>query len=538
MTATAAATSKNALRILVCDDLSEEGLALFRPHANISVDVKLKLPLDQLKKEIADADACIVRSGTQITAEVIAAAPKLKVIGRAGVGLDNVDVEAASKRGIVVINTPGGNTVSAAELSFALLIAMARNLPRANESIKKGEWERKKFTGVELNGKTLGVMGLGRIGTEVAKRAQAFGMKVLAYDPYLRAEKALSMGVEVASFDDVLKNADFLTLHMPLTGDNKHLIGEKELAKMKKTARLINCARGGLVDEKALAAALEAGKLAGAALDVFESEPPKDYSVLKHPNLIATPHLGASTEEAQIAVAVEVAQSIIDYFSGKGTRNAVNIPMMDPEMLERTKPYLRLAEKLGTLVGELLEGQILQVEIQYIGQLAEQETTPVTLSVLKGLLTTILGENVNFVNASVLARERGIRITESKSASDGQYANLIRIGLRTDKKSVRAAGTVFGREDARIVMIDDFNVEVVPDGYVLMISNNDVPGIVGQIGTLLGSNGVNIAGMTLGRDVMGGQARTILKVDGAVPDKVMGEIRKAKNILDAKLIKL
>lgn len=535
---TTAALSKGTLRVLVCDDLSEEGLALFKPHPNITVEVKTKLPLDALKKEIADADACIVRSATKITAEVIEAARKLKIIGRAGVGLDNVDVDAASKRGIIVINTPGGNTVSAAELTFALLMALARNIARANDSMKKGEWERKKFTGVELSGKTLGIMGLGRIGSEVAKRAQAFGMRVIAYDPYLRAEKALSMGVEVSTFDDVLKQSDFLTLHMPLTGDNKHLIGEKELAKMKKSARIINCARGGLIDERALSEALAAGKIAGAALDVFESEPPKDTTVLQHPNLVATPHLGASTDEAQIAVAVEVVQSILDQFSGKGTRNAVNIPMMDPEMLEWAKPYLHLAEKLGGLAGQILDGQILQVDIHYIGALAERETTPVTLSVLKGLLTVILGENVNFVNASVLARDRGIRITESKSASDSHYANLIRIDIRTDKKRTRVAGTVFTREDSRIVMIDDFNVEAVPDGYLLMIANRDVPGIVGQIGTLLGNKGVNIAGMTLGRDVMGGQARTILKIDGAVPEGVLSEIRKAHNILDAKLIKL
>ena len=533
-----ATLAKDTYKVLVCDDLSEEGLQIFRKEKNISVVVKTKLPLEDLKREISDADACVVRSGTQITKEVIEAAKKLKVIGRAGVGLDNVDVETASKKGIVVINTPGGNTISAAEHTFCLLMSMARNIPRANESVKKGEWERKKFTGIELYDKTLGIAGLGRIGSEVAKRAQVFGMKVIAYDPYLRAEKAQAMGVEVVSLDELYRRADFITLHMPLTAENKHMIGEKELAVMKKSVRIINCARGGLIDESALAKAIEAGKIAGAAIDVFESEPLKDFTLAKLPQVIATPHLGASTEEAQIAVAIDVAQSIVDFFQGKGTKNAVNVPTVDPEVLEQIRPYLYLGEKLGLLLAQLVEGKIFQVDIKYLGKVAEYETTPITVSIIKGLLTTILAESVNYVNASVLAKERGIKITESKTQTTEHYANLIEVDIKTDKKGVSVAGTMLTREDTRVVMIDHFDVEVVPDGYILLISNKDVPGIVGQIGTLLGNNHINIAGMTLGRDVPGGQARTILKIDSAVPDKVLAEIKQAKNILDAKVVKL
>lgn len=533
-------TSKKAtFKVLICDDLSEEGLKVFRDQKNCELIIKLKQPLDELKKNIVDVDACVVRSGTQITREVIDAAKQLKVIGRAGVGLDNVDVEAASKRGIVVVNTPGGNTISAAELAFCLLMAMARNIPEASNSVKRGEWERKKFTGVELYEKTLGILGLGRIGSEVAKRAQAFGMRVMAYDPFLRADKALQMGVEAVSIDEILKHADFITLHLPLTAENKNMFGEAQFKKMKKGVRIVNCARGGLIDEKALAEAIRSGQVAGAALDVFESEPPpKDHELFKLPQVVATPHQGASTEEAQIAVAVDVAQSIIDYLNGKGSKNAVNIPFVDPEVLERIRPYLLLTEKLGLFAAQLIEGQLLQADIHYSGQAAECETTPITVAFLKGLLTPILAENVNYVNAAVLAKERGVKVTESKSSTAAHYANLIQIDIRTDKKHTRVAGSVISREDIRIVTIDNYNVEAVPEGYLLLISNKDVPGIVGQIGTLLGSNHVNIAGMTLGRDIQGGQAKTLLKIDSAISDDLMKQIRQSKNILDAKLIKL
>ena len=537
--AQATMAKKGTYKILICDDLAEEGLKIFRDQKNLEVVVKTKQPLEELKKLVADADACVVRSGTQITAEVIAAAKELKVIGRAGVGLDNVDLEAASKRGIVVINTPGGNTVSAAELAFSLIMALARHISEANASVKRGEWERKKYIGTELDGKTLGVLGLGRIGGEVARRAQAFRMRVVAYDPFLRADKAAQIGVEPMSLEDVFRVSDFITLHLPLTAENKHMVGEKQFAMMKKGVRIVNCARGGLIDEKALAKAIQAGQVAGAGLDVFESEPPpKDHELFKLPQVILTPHQGASTEEAQVAVAVDVAQSIIDYLGGRGSKNAVNIPFVDPEVLEQIRPYLSLGEKLGMFVSQLVEGQVMQVEIHYSGQVAECETTPISVAILKGLLSSMLAEHVNFVNASVLAKERGIKVTESKSSTAAHYANLVRLDIRTDKKQSSVAGTVISREDTRIVMIDNYDVEAVPDGFLLLISNKDVPGIVGQIGTLLGDNRVNIAGMTLGRDMPGGQAKTLLKVDGEISESLMKQIRQSKNILDAKLIKL
>lgn len=531
-------TQKNVFKILICDDLSEEGLAIFQREKSMQVAVKTKLPLADLKREIADADGCVVRSGTQLTREVIDAAAKLKVIGRAGVGLDNVDVEAASKKGIVVINTPGGNTISAAEHTFCLLMALARNIAQADASMKKGEWERKRFTGHELYDKTLGVLGLGRIGTEVAKRAQAFGMRVIGFDPFLRVEKAKQIGVELVDMGTLLANSDFLSLHMPLTPDSKYIIGEKELQKVKKGVRIINCARGGLIDEKALLKAIQSGHVAGAALDVFEAEPPKDRELVSLPQVVATPHLGASTEEAQIAVAVDVAQSITDYLLGRGVRNAVNVPSLDPEVLKELQPYIRLAEKLGSLQTQLIEGQVQQVDIRYHGEMINYEMTPITVAIIKGLLTPILAENVNYVNASVIAKERGIKITESKSSTPINFANLIEVDVRTDKKKSAVAGTLFTREDPRIVTIDQFHVETVPDGYMLLVNNRDVPGIVGRVGTILGDNKINIAGMTFGRDTPGGQAMTLLNVDSFIPDKTIQEIKKAPNILDAKLIKL
>lgn len=527
-----------SFKILICDDLSEEGINIFKKEKNMQVVVKLKQPLDALKKEIADADACVVRSGTQLTAEVIEAAQKLKVIGRAGVGLDNVNVEAASKKGVVVINTPGGNTISAAEHTFCLLMSIARNIPQANSSIKKGEWERKKFTGIQLYEKTLGVLGLGRIGAEVAKRAHSFGMKVIAYDPFLRQEKAMEMGVELVTLDELLAQSDFLTLHMPLTAENRYIIGEKQLQKVKKGLRIVNCARGGLIDENALAKAIQSGQVAGAALDVFEEEPPKNTALIALPQVVATPHLGAATEEAQIAVAVEVAQSIADYLSGRGLKNAVNVPSMEAEVLKKMQPYIVLGEKLGLLQSQLIEGQIQQMTISYQGEIAQAEITPVTVAIIKGLLTPILAENVNFVNASMLAKERGIKIIESKSSGDASFSNLIQVTVKTDKKDLVIAGTVFGKDDLRIVKIDQFEIEVDPEGYSLLISNKDVPGIVGQIGTILGNHKINIAGMSLGRDHLGGVARTLLKIDSAIVEEVMDEIRKSNNILDAKLLKL
>ena len=529
---------QTTFKVLICDSLADEGMELFRGQKAIETVVKTKLPLEELKAQIKDADACIVRSGTRLTKEAIQAATRLKVIGRAGVGLDNVDVEEASKRGIIVMNTPGGNTISAAEHTLSLLMAIARNIPQADQSLRKGEWERNKFIGVELYKKTLGILGLGRIGTEVAKRAQSFEMRVIAYDPYLRPEKISHLNIEQVSLDDLFKQSDFLTLHMPLTPDTRNIIDERRLKMMKKGVRIVNCARGGLIDEKALAIAIKSGHVAGAGIDVFEEEPPKNSPLIGLPSVVATPHLGASTQEAQVAVSVDVVQSVLDFLMGRGIRNAVNAPCLDPEVLKVLQPYIMLGEKLGAFEAQLIEGHVLQVDINYYGQMLDYETSPITVAIVKGLLAPVLAEDVNYVNASLLAKERGIKITETKSSNGKSFSHLIEVKVKTDKHTVTASGTLFNGKDARIVTVDDLEVEVAPEGTILMILNRDVPGIVGQIGTLLGENKINIAGMTLGRDKLGGQARTFLMIDSMISESVMQKIRQAKNILDAKLIKL
>jgi len=525
-------------KLLVSDALSEEGLKVLKDEKELQVDVKLKLPPEELKAIIKDYDALVVRSSTKVTKEIIEAATKLKVIGRAGVGLDNVDAEAASKRGIIVMNTPAGNTISTCEHTWSLMLSLSRNVPNANASLKEGKWDRNKYMGVELYGKTLGIIGLGRIGTEVAKRAQAFGMKVIAYDPYLTVERANELGIELVEVKDIIKQADYITVHTPLTNDTKHMISDKEFEQMKPGVRIINCARGGIIDEAALMRALDSGKVAGAALDVYESEPPKDFAMFKHDKLVATPHLGASTEEAQVNVAVEVSKQVADALLGRGCRNAVNVPCVDPEIYKVLSPYINLAEKMGLVIGQLAEGRMSEIKIQYSGEIIAHDLASVTIAFLKGVLTPILQETVNFVNASVIAKERGIKIIETKSSQIEEFANLVTVEAKTDKMKVVVAGTLSSRKEPRLVKINDFYVEAATEGYLLMLSNEDKPGIIGAIGTVLGQHKINIAGMTLGRTKAGGVAMTVLNLDEQVPDAVMKEIRASKHVLDAKLIKL
>ena len=524
-------------KLLVSDALSEEGLKVLKDEKELQVDVKLKLPPEELKAIIKDYDALVVRSSTKVTKDIIDAATKLKVIGRAGVGLDNVDAEAASKRGIIVMNTPAGNTISTCEHTWSLMLSLSRNVPNANASLKEGKWDRNKYMGVELYGKTLGIIGLGRIGTEVAKRAQAFGMKVIAYDPYLTVEKANELGVELVEVKDIIKEADYITVHTPLTNDTKHMISDKEFEQMKPGVRIVNCARGGIIDEAALIRALDSGKVAGAALDVYENEPPKDFTIFKHDKLVATPHLGASTEEAQVNVAVEVSKQVADALLGRGCRNAVNVPCVDPEIYKILRPYINLAEKMGLVIGQLAEGRIQEVKIQYSGEIIAHDLASVTIAFLKGMLTPILQETVNFVNASIIAKERGIKIVETKSSQIEEFANLVTIEAKTDKMKTVVAGTLSSRKEPRLVKINDFYVDAETQGYLLILSNEDKPGIIGQIGTVLGQHKINIAGMTLGRTKAGGIAMTVLNLDEEVPDAVMKEIRTAKHVLDAKLIK-
>ena len=527
-----------SFKVLISDSLSKEAVDILQKEKEFQVDVNTKLTPEELKKVIKDYDALLVRSATKVTADIINAASKLKIVGRAGVGLDNVDVEAASKKGIIVVNTPGGNTISTAEHTFSMMMALSRTIPQADLSMKKGEWERKKFMGVELYGKTLGIVGLGRIGTEVAKRAIAFGMTVIAYDPYLSAEKAKDLGIENVDLNTLFEKADYITVHTPLTDETKHMISDKEFAVMKKGVRMINCARGGIIDEDSLVRAIESGKVAGAAFDVYESEPPKGSKLIGLDKVVLTPHLGASTEEAQTNVAVEVANTVRDALLNRGVRNAVNVPCVDAEMYKVIEPYLKLAEKMGSIQAQLVEGHIKKVKIKYVGDLIKYDLSMFTVSIMKGMLTPILQDTVNYVNALVISKERGINVLETKTTDVRDFTNLIAVEVETDKMTNSIVGTLFTKVYPRIVKLNECYVDSVPEGYMLFVQNNDVPGIIGQIGTILGKNGINIAGMSFGRDEKGGTAVSILNIDSDVPKAVLEEMRKAKNIKEVKLVKV
>jgi D-3-phosphoglycerate dehydrogenase len=526
-----------AKRVLVTDSLQEVGIEALRGEG-LEVEVVPTLPPTELARRIAPYAGLIVRSASKITAEVIDAAAALEVIGRAGVGLDNVDVEAATRRGIVCMNTPGGNTIAAAEHTMALLLAMARKLPQAHAHLKGGKWERERFLGAEVYGKTLGIVGLGRIGAEVARRAQGFAMTVIAYDPYLGEEVARRLGVELTDLDTLYRRADFVTVHVPLTKDTRALIGAAELAKMKEGVRIVNCARGGIVDEAALAAAVQAGKVAGVALDVFEREPPWGSPVLDLEPVVVTPHLGASTEEAQTQVAIAIAQQMADLLQRGIVRNAVNAPSVDPEVLKELAPYLALAAKLGSFLGQLARGRMAEVELHYAGEIASHAVQPLTVTFLRGLLAVILEENVTDVSAPYLARQRGLRVTEAKTPVSEDFASLLTAELRTDVETWRVAGTLFHRKEARIVEVDGYRMEAHLSAWMLVFTNDDVPGVIGHIGTLFGRHGINIAGMQLGREAPGGRAVSILNLDSPVPDAVLAEIRALPNIRSATLVRL
>ena len=525
-------------KILISDSLAEDGIEILKKVKEFKVDVKLNLSPEELKKIIKDYDALLVRSGTKATKEIIEAASRLKVIGRAGVGLDNVDLKAASKRGIIVMNTPGGNTISTAEHTMSLILALSRNIPQADASTQKGGWERKKFMGVELYGKVLGIIGLGRIGAEVAKRAASFGMKIIAYDPFLSLEKAGELGIESVEVKDIFKRADYITVHTPLTDETKYIINKKSISQMKDGVRIINCARGGIVDEAAVVEGIKSGKLGGAAFDVYEKEPPKESPLIGCDKVILTPHLGASTEEAQVNVAIDIANSTRDALLGYSIRNAVNVPCIDAELYKALHPYVELGEKMGLLVAQIANGRISQIDIKYSGDVAKHSVSPLTVAIVKGALTPVLQDTVNYVNSLIVAKERGIKVKESKAMELEEYTSLITVEVKTDKGTRSVMGTLFTKKDARIVKIDQFHVDAIPQGYMIVAHNIDVPGIIGQMGTILGRNGVNVAAMTFGREKEGGKTLSVLNVDSAVPEKVLDEIRKVKNILDAKLIKL
>lgn len=524
------------MKVLVSDNLAKQGVEILKKAGGIDVDVNTSLTPAQLKKAIGKYDALIVRSKTKVTGEIIKSARKLKVIGRAGVGVDNIDIPAASKRGIIVMNTPAGNTLSTAEQTFALLLSLSRNTTQANTSVKAGNWEKKKFTGVEIYDKVLGIVGLGKIGTEVARRARAFGMNVVAYDPFIAAEKAEQLDIKVVELPELLKTSDYITVHTPLTDDTYHIIGKKEFAKMKTGVRVLNCARGGIVDETALCEAIESGKVSGAALDVFEKEPPKDNPLLKFDCVITTPHLGASTTEAQVKVGIDVAYQIIDALKGKSIRNALNIPSVGPELLSKLKPFIELAERLGSLQSQITEGRFERITIEYKG--ISYDTRPITIAILKGILEPIMKEGVNYINAPILAKERKIRVTVSETATVEDFANLIKITLKTDKTSTIVEGTIFGEKTARLVRVNDYFMDAIPEGCLLICKNKDVPGVIGQIGTILGKSRVNIAGFQLGRTKKGGIALSVLNLDSLPDRKVLQKLEKIKEITEVRRVKI
>jgi D-3-phosphoglycerate dehydrogenase len=528
-------------RVLVTDKLAEEGLELLRAEKDLEVVVpKAKLDDKSLRAALAEADGIIIRSGTQLTAEVLKNQPRLKVIARAGVGVDNIDVPTATRQGIVVMNTPGGNTVSTAEHTMALILALSRNVAQANDSLKAGRWDRNKFTGTQLGGKTLGIVGLGRVGLAVAKRAQGFDMQVLGFDPFLSHERAAEHGIEsVSPLDDLWARCDYITLHTPLSAETRNLIGPNELARMRKGVRIINCARGGLIDEPALLEALKAGKVAGAAIDVFDPEPPPaDHPLVRHPQVLVTPHLGASTEEAQISVSIEAAQLLINFLQRGQIRFAVNMPTLDRAELEDLRLYLDLGRRLGMLHAQMDRGTSKSATLRYRGEVAHKNTRLITASFAAGWLEAALEDQVNLVNAEVMAKERGIAIIEEKTTDTGDFGTMIQTEVETDRKTYIAAGTLFGKQFVRLVRLGPYRLDAHMDGTLLIFTHRDVPGLIGFLGTTLGRHKVNIAQMNVGREVPGGDAIGVVNLDSIPPDEALKEVEAHPDLLSVSLIKL
>jgi D-3-phosphoglycerate dehydrogenase len=528
-----------APKILIADSISQRGIDELSREGALDITIKPGLSETDLIEIIPEFSAIVVRSQTKVTADVLNAGGKLRVVGRAGVGVDNVDVEAATQRGVLVLNAPGGNTVSTAEHAFSLLLSVARKIPQADATLRAGKWDRKNLEGVELYNKTLGVIGMGRIGSELSRRAIAFGMRVIAYDPYLSATRARSLQVElVDELDDLLATSDFISLHTPLTPETRHILDAGRLQRTKRGVRIINCARGGLIDETALANALRDRHVAAAALDVFEIEPlPNDSSLRSTPNLILTPHLGASTAEAQESVGIEIAQSIRAALLEGTIRNAVNMPNLDAKTLAIVGPHLRFGEKLGRFLSQIAPKRVDTLNINYSGKVSEVDTTAITRSVLKGFLQIAGGSDVNEVNAPAFAKSLGLKVTESRLSAPGDYSDLLELSATAEGKMVSVGGAFFGATP-RIVSVNSRPVEARPHGVVLVLENTDRPGMVGRIGTLLGNHGVNIATMSLSRNQAGGTALTVLNLDTAPDVALLQEIRASEDIHSAQVIEL
>ncbi|MRH44388.1 phosphoglycerate dehydrogenase [Aquibacillus halophilus] len=500
-------------KVLISDPLSEEGIQPLREADNIEVTVETNLSPEQLKEKIGQFDALLVRSQTKVTREIISSATNLKIIGRAGVGVDNIDLDAATEHGVIVVNAPDGNTNSAAEHTMAMLMSLARKIPQAYYALKHQKWDRKSHVGVELKNKTLGVVGLGRIGAEVAARAKGQRMKIIAYDPFLTEEKAEKMGIDYGTVEDVLRKADFITVHTPLLKETKHLINADAFKIMKDGVQIINCARGGIIDEDALYDAIVNKKVAGAALDVFEEEPAVNHKLLELPEVIATPHLGASTIEAQENVAIDVSDDVVNFLTGGLARNPVNLPSVPKELMNKIEPYFLLSEKLGAFLTRLTVDVIEEVNIYYSGELAEVEVAPLTRNTLKGLLKRHLGEHVNDVNASFLADKKGITVNEHKTSSTKGFTNLLTVEVKTKKATRLVSGTLLNGLGARIVKVDNYSVDVVPEGHLVFIRHKDQPGAIGRVGSLLAEQNINIATMQVGRSDVGGDAIMMLTID-------------------------
>ncbi|MFV0415692.1 MAG: phosphoglycerate dehydrogenase [Chthoniobacterales bacterium] len=527
------------LKVLVADPIAPRGIEELKNCEELDVLVQTGLSEDEIIKIAPELSAIVVRSQTKITAKIFDAAPNLKVVGRAGVGVDNVDVPSATSHGVIVMNTPGGNTISTAEHAFSLMMSLARNIPQADASVKANRWDRKKYQGVELYGKTLGILGMGRIGSEIASRALAFGMKVCAYDPYLSATKAKTLQVElVENLDDLLPKCDFLTLHMPLTAETKHMLDTRRLALCKKGVRIINCARGGLVEETALAEALASTQVAGAALDVFETEPPTaELPILQQERAVFTPHLGASTTEAQENVGIEIAEAIRAILLFGEVRNAVNVPSIDAKTLETLGPWIDFCQRLGAFLGQLSPKRVEKLRVRFSGKIGERDLTPLTRSVLTGFLRHIGGAEINQVNAPARAGDLGISIVESRHSEPGEFSEWIEASVESGNGTASVRGTFFGRTP-RVVIINERFVEAKPEGVVLIIENTDAPGIVGQVGTALAEDKVNIASMSLSRNEIGGTALTVLNLDSRPSDDMLTRLVDTKSILSAKVIEI
>ena len=526
-------------RVFISDKLEAGGVEMLE-HAGLEVDNHPGLKDGELQEAMRAADGMVVRSGTRVTSQLLENPGRLRAIVRAGVGVDNIDVPAATRKGIVVMNTPGGNTVSTAELTISHLMSLARHLPEADATMRQGKWERSKLTGTQLAGKTLGIVGLGRVGREVARRAAGLDMKVIGFDPFLAPDRAAQLGIEAAAdLDSLLPRCDFLTVHTPLTAETTDLIGARQLARMRKGSRVINCARGGIINEAALAEALKSGHIAGAALDVFVDEPPSaDHPLLKLPNVELTPHLGASTTEAQESVALEAAQLLIDFLTRGVIQFAVNVAPVDRAELQEIRLYVDLARRLGLLHAQMCQGSIKRAELHYRGEVARRSTRLITAAFAAGLLEYRLAEQVNIVNAELLARERGIDIVEQISPKKGDFSTLVHAEVVTDKKTYIAAGTLFGNQFLRVVQIGPYRLDTYIDGILLVFTHRDVPGLIGYIGTIFGKHQVNIAQMTVGRQLPGGEAIAVLNLDSDPPEEALKEVRSHPQISSLSVVKL